>query len=97
MSAVDPVNGLHREYSGGRIIPTSTASLGGTAMAADVRDINSSQIWLRSSLCNPGKNCVEVGHTAAGVIIRDSKSKTALHALNNAAWTAFLTHCRTLG
>jgi hypothetical protein len=64
-------------------------------MATDVRDINSGQIWLRSSRCNPGKNCVEVGHTEAGVIIRDSKSRTALHALNEVSWTAFLTHCRT--
>jgi Domain of unknown function (DUF397) len=64
-------------------------------MAADVRDINS-RIWLRSSLCTPGKNCAEVGHTDGGVIIRDSKSKTALHAVSTASWTAFLTHCRTL-
>jgi len=63
-------------------------------MAADVRDINSSRIWHRSSVCNPGKNCVEVDNTGAGVIIRDSKSKTALHALEDVPWTAFLAHCR---
>ena len=65
-------------------------------MAAGVRDISSSRTWVRSSACTPEKNCVEVGRTRAGVVIRDSKSKTALHALADVPWTAFLAHCRTV-
>lgn len=60
-------------------------------MAAD------SRTWFRSSHCNPGKNCVEVGRADAGVIIRDSKSWTTLHALDDVRWTAFLAHCRQYG
>lgn len=62
-------------------------------MAADVRD---SQTWCRSSRCNPGKNCVEVGRVGSGVIIRDSKSWTTLHTLDDLQWTAFLAHCRAI-
>lgn len=55
-----------------------------------------SRTWLRSSLCNPGKNCVEVGRADDGVIIRDSKSWTTLHALDDVQWAAFLAHCRAI-
>lgn len=64
-------------------------------MAADVRDINNTGGWRRSSRCNPGKNCVEVGRTDTGVLVRDSKGGATLHAVDAAQWTAFLTHCRT--
>ena len=66
-------------------------------MAADVRDNRSDRFWLRSSRCTPKKNCVEVGHDDSGVIIRDSKSSTTLRPLDEAHWTAFLTHCRAIG
>jgi hypothetical protein len=95
MSTVDPTNGVAPGLFRRQDYSNAPASLGGTAMAADVQDIDS-WIWHRSSLCTPGKNCVEVGHTDAGVIIRDSKSETALHAVNNASWTAFLARCRRL-
>jgi hypothetical protein len=65
-------------------------------MAADVRHTNRDRTWLRSSLCNPGKNCVEVGRGGSGVVIRDSKSRTTLHALDDVRWTAFLAHCRAI-
>jgi hypothetical protein len=64
-------------------------------MAADVRDTSSNRLWLRSSACTPGKNCVEVGRDGSRVIIRDSKTSNSLHPLDDARWTAFLTHCRT--
>jgi uncharacterized protein DUF397 len=65
-------------------------------MAADVRDTSSNRFWLRSSHCTPKKNCVEVGHDDNGVIIRDSKSNTTLHPVDDVRWTAFLSHCRAI-
>ena len=62
-------------------------------MAAGVRDTNTDH-WLRSSHCTPKKNCVEIGRTSSGVVIRDSKSRVTLHPLDEARWTAFVTHCR---
>jgi hypothetical protein len=62
-------------------------------MAADVRDTNTGH-WLRASQCTPKKNCVEVGRTSSGVIIRDSKSNVTLHPLDEARWAAFVAHCR---
>lgn len=64
-------------------------------MAAEVQEINRTGIWRRSSRCNPGKNCVEVGRADTGVLIRDSKGGSTLRALDAAQWTAFLSHCRT--
>jgi Domain of unknown function (DUF397) len=64
-------------------------------MAADVRDTNTDH-WLRASSCNPPKNCVEVGWTSSGVIIRDSKSSVTLHPLDEARWAAFVAHCRVI-
>ncbi len=84
------------DYSNGRIIPASTASLGGTAMAADVRDMTPARTWLRSSLCTPGKNCVEISRTSTDVVIRDSKSKAVLSALGGVPWAAFLAHCQAM-
>jgi hypothetical protein len=60
-------------------------------MAADVRDI-----WLRSSSCTPGKNCVEIGRSGTGVVIRDSKGGAELRTSDGVGWAAFLAHCRTL-
>lgn len=88
--------GLFLEYSDDRIIPTGLASLGGTAMAAGVQDINRSGTWLRSSRCSPDYNCVEVGRIGARVVIRDSKGKITLHALDSAQWMALLAHCRAI-
>jgi hypothetical protein len=65
-------------------------------MAADVRDKKPARPWLRSSLCTPGKNCVEIRHTGTDVIIRDSKSEAALSALGGVPWAAFLAHCRAM-
>ncbi len=65
-------------------------------MAADVRDIDATGFWLRSSHCTPKKNCVEVGCDGRGVVIRDSKSSIALQPLDYVRWTAFLAHCRAI-
>lgn len=65
-------------------------------MAADVRDTKTSRAWLRSSSCTPGKNCVEIGRTGTGVIIRDSKSRSALRTLDADPWAALLAHCRAM-
>jgi hypothetical protein len=65
-------------------------------MAADVRDTNLSRMWIKPSRCNPGKNCVEVGRSTTGVIIRDSKSRIALRELDNGPWSVFLAHCRAM-
>lgn len=54
-------------------------------MAADVRGI-----WLRSSQCTPGKNCVEIGRSDAGAVIRDSKSGLELRTPNDVDWAALL-------
>jgi hypothetical protein len=65
-------------------------------MAADVRDTDPIRIWVRSSRCNPGKNCVEIGRADQGVVIRDSKSGTTLRTLEDTSWTAFLALCRAI-
>ena len=65
-------------------------------MTADVRNSDSTGTWRRSSRCNPEWNCVEVGRAGASVIIRDSKGKIALPALDSAQWTALLAHCRAM-
>ena len=68
----------------------------GIAMGADAQEGSRTSAWRRSSRCNPDFNCVEVGRSEAGVIIRDSKGKVALHALDSAQWRGFLVHCHTL-
>lgn len=65
-------------------------------MAADARDTDAIRLWLRSSHCTPGKNCLEVGRDGGDVVIRDSKSRTTLPPLDGVHWTVFLAHCRTL-
>jgi hypothetical protein len=50
--------------------------------------------WLRPSRCNPEFNCLEVAVTGVGMVIRDSKSKIALHPLGDEQWLAFLAYCR---
>jgi hypothetical protein len=65
-------------------------------MAADVRGGTVNRKWLRSSRCTPTKNCVEIGATDTGVIIRDSKSGTTLRAVGAVPWAAFLAHCRAI-
>jgi hypothetical protein len=65
-------------------------------MGADARDISHTAAWRRSSRCSPQLNCVEVSRAGANVIIRDSKGKDALHALDSAQWRTFLTHCPTM-
>lgn len=65
-------------------------------MAADVHHTNTSRTWLRSSHCNPKKNCVEVGRAGCGVVIRDSKSRFALRALDDVRWREFLAHCQAI-
>jgi hypothetical protein len=87
--------GLSFEYSGDRIIPMAGVD-GRVAMGADVQDIDRTGVWLRSSRCSPDWNCVEVGRGGAGVIIRDSKGKIALRALDSVQWTALLAHCRAV-
>lgn len=71
------------------------ASLGGTAMAAGVSDRHHSGFWIRSSRCGPGKNCVEFRRRGAAVLVRDSKSRAVLPALDRTQWIAFVAHCRT--
>jgi len=61
---------------------------------ADGQDVNSAGTWLRSSRCNPEWDCVEVGRAGARVIIRDSKGRITLRALDSAQWAALLAHCR---
>jgi hypothetical protein len=65
-------------------------------MAADVRDTSTARTWLRSSSCTPGKNCVEIGHASVGVLIRDSKSRSALRVPDGTPWATFLAHCRAM-
>jgi uncharacterized protein DUF397 len=65
-------------------------------MAADVRNTNPTRGWHRSSRCTPGKNCVEIGRARIGVVIRDSKSRSALRAIDDVPWAAFLAHCRAM-
>jgi hypothetical protein len=65
-------------------------------MAADVRGTDQARTWRRSSSCTPGKNCVEIGRVGTGMVIRDSKSTTALHGVSAAPWAALLAHCRAM-
>lgn len=60
----------------------------------DPQDVNLARLWIRSSHCTPGKNCVEIGRCDTMVIIRDSKSRSTLGELEVAPWMAFLAHCR---
>lgn len=60
------------------------------------QDVNPTRLWIRSSRCTPGKNCVEVGRSDTEVIIRDSKSRSTLGGLEAAPWMAFLAHCRAI-
>lgn len=64
-------------------------------MAADVRGAEVSRIWIRSSRCGPGKNCVELSRDGRDMLVRDSKSQTVLAALDHDQWIALLAHCRT--
>jgi hypothetical protein len=63
-------------------------------MATDVPGTEVSHIWVKSSRCGPGKNCVELRRDGAAVLVRDSKSRAVLPALDGDQWIALLAHCR---
>lgn len=63
-------------------------------MAADVHATEVRRIWVKSSRCGPGKNCVELCRDEDGMLVRDSKSRAVLPALTDNQWIALLAHCR---
>jgi hypothetical protein len=65
-------------------------------MAADVQGVIGAGFWRRSSRCSPEWNCVEVGKIDESLIIRDSKGRIALRALDTRQWAALLAHCRAM-
>jgi uncharacterized protein DUF397 len=58
----------------------------------DVRDIN--RTWIRSSLCGPQHNCVELSYDRAETIIRDSKGEPAsVLIFDQKPWSDFVRSC----
>ena len=55
----------------------------------NVRNINT-EPWIRSSWCGPQHNCVELSHTDAEVIIRDSKNEATVLTFDHGCWSAFV-------
>lgn len=65
-------------------------------MAADDQGNNRTRTWRRSSLCSPPGNCVDVSRAPGSTVIRDSKGKVELRALDEPQWVALIGFCRLI-
>lgn len=45
--------------------------------------------WIKSSRCSMG-DCVEIGYTPTGVLIRDSEHPDSILAITRPDWRAFI-------